>query len=405
MPPTLKLGSVDSGAMPSDRSELVRPYHDWTSKPTQFRGEADNVWRPLAAVAGTHVATLQNRLRATGFYPMGPIDGVFGYRTQSAVRLFQEYVRTIGGDAGIGKPDGIAGRNTHARLDDWIAAGVSADWTAGDAMQGDIFDGLNRIREHFRARPNEPSIAALTGFTGPTSSRQVADWRFDPADIHMIGIRRANTRIVEENGKYFRRNDDILVLLVNGVRIVLRGSTDPSPSMAKRSDAAFMIRGQHEYRFGWHKLSTVGRNPVRVYRAFKPRSTNGVLVVRAEKGQLTPASYANGASSNYTINIHWSGAGTSNWSAGCQVFAGKRYKNHKGDIIDMSGIASRSYGDLGRMTRGAYNMVVDLATIHAKDIRCESSDVIYYTLLYEDDLKVVPGSAGIDFKALVRDLS
>ena len=50
--------------------------------------------------------------------------------------------------------------------------------------------------------------------------------------------------------------------------------------MAGRKDAAFLIRGQHEYRFGWHKISTVGSNTVKAYRAFKTKSNKGVLVVR-----------------------------------------------------------------------------------------------------------------------------
>ena len=175
--------------------------------------------------------------------------------------------------------------------------------------------------------------------------------------------------------------------------------------MAGRKDAAFLIRGQHEYRFGWHKISTVGSNTVKVYRAFKTKSHKGVLVVRAKDGQLTPASYTEGAQPNPTINIHWSGAGSSNWSAGCQVIAGKKYKNFRNEIIDLSASASAGYADLGGKTRGAYNLLIDLVTVFSKDIRCGSSDTILCTLLYEKDLASMPESAGIDFKQLVEELS
>jgi len=245
----------------------------------------------------------------------------------------------------------------------------------------------------------------LNNFTGTTCTRRVEDWAFNPNDTHLIGVRRNDTSLVLKNDKFVRRNDDIFILLVNGIRIVFRGSTDPSPSMAGRDDAAFLIRGQHEYRFGWHKLSSIGSGTEKVYRAFKPKSDSGVLVVRAKNGQLTPASFTNGAQANFSINLHWSGAGTSNWSAGCQVIAGKMYRNIKNDIINLSGSASPGYAGLGKKTRGAYNQLTDLTTVFADDIRCSSSDKLLYTLVNEGDLAAVPGGAGIDFKALVAELS
>ena len=232
----------------------------------------------------------------------------------------------------------------------------------------------------------------------------MADWKFDSNDIHLIGIRRDDTSVILKNGKFVRRNDDIFVLLVNGVRFVFQGSTDPSPSMANREDAAFLIRGQHEYRFGWHKISTIGSDTVKVYRAFRPKSSNGVLVVRARNGQMTPSSYAHGAQANSSINIHWGGAGTTNWSAGCQVIAGSKYKNIRNETVDLSKSASPGYAALNLKTRGAYNVLIDAATVFADDFRCSSSDTLYYTLLYENDLTKVRDSAGMDFKQLITDL-
>ncbi len=58
---------------------------------------------------GSAVAELQQRLRAAGFDP-GPIDGIFGTRTQSAVIAFQRSRGLV--------PDGIVGVMT------WTALGV-----------------------------------------------------------------------------------------------------------------------------------------------------------------------------------------------------------------------------------------------------------------------------------------
>ncbi len=371
----------------------------------QFRGEANSTWFKLAANEGSDVMMLQLYLQSMGFNPKGPMDGIYGYRTLSAVRLFQEYVRTVDHDLAIGKADGIAGPKTRARVDQWVGNGIKANFKPVDKIQKSIFTGLKLLRHHFLTQPADPATDALNRYTSPSSSRKVADWKFDPNDIHLIGIRRDDTSLILRDGKYVRRNDDIFVLLINGSRFVFRGSTDPSPRMAGRDDAAFLIRGQHEYRFGWHKINTVGSDVVKVYRAFKPKSSHGVLVVRAEDGQLTPSSYAKGAEANYSINIHWSGAGTSNWSAGCQVIAGSRYKNMRNEIVDLSRSASPGYATLNLKTRGAYNVLIDLATVFSDDFRCDSSDTLYYTLLYEKDLLHAPESAGLDFRQLIAELS
>ena len=275
---TLKLGCADAAEVPSDIGQCTAPYHDWPGNPGEFRAEPNNVWRSLAAKGNSQVAMLQRNLKIIGFYPKGTADGIFGYRTMSAVRLFQEYVRTIEGDSAIGMADGIAGKNTLTRIDKWIANGKTADWTPADDKQSKIFAGLNQLREHFLTQSPDAATMALNNHPSPSSTRKVADWKFDPGDIHLIGIRRDDTSVILKNDKFVRRNDDIFVLLINGFRLVFRGSTDPSPSMANREDAAFLIRGQHEYRFGWHKIRTVGSNTVKVYRAFKPKSNNGVLV-------------------------------------------------------------------------------------------------------------------------------
>ena len=63
------------------------------------------------------------------------------------------------------------------------------------------------------------------------------------------------------------------------------------------------------------------------------------------------------------------------------MIAGKKYKNIKNEIVDLSDSASAGYADLGAKTRGAYNMLIDLATVFADDIRCGGSDTLLYTLV------------------------
>jgi hypothetical protein len=74
-------------------------------------------------------------------------------------------------------------------------------------------------------------------------------------------------------------------------------------------------------------------------------------------------------------------------------------------IVDLSRSASPSYATLNLKTRGAYNVLIDLVTIFSDDFRCNSSDTLYYTLLNEKDLKHAPGSAGLDFRQLIAELS
>ena len=119
------------------------------------------------------------------------------------------------------------------------------------------------------------------------------------------------------------------------------------------------------YTFGWHKVT----NEKKIYRALRPAS-EGVLVFRDKDGNqaLTEADLVKGldATPNKTINIHWSGIGKTNFSAGCQVIAGASYINDKKTLINCRHFASTSYGELGgRKTRGAYNLLADLILTYA----------------------------------------
>ncbi|HNG90644.1 MAG TPA: hypothetical protein PK858_10585, partial [Saprospiraceae bacterium] len=91
---------------------------------------------------------------------------------------------------------------------------------------------------------------------------------------------------------------------------------------------------------------------------------SGVLVYRVPNAKgLTPEEVAGGLDRSPVedINIHWSGMGGYNFSAGCQVIAGKSYINHRDEVVQMGQYAATSYSELGGSKgRGAYNMFTDL---------------------------------------------
>ena len=219
---------------------------------------------------------------------------------------------------------------------------------------------MQKAKEHYGARPN-PILQLSEKYARPTDTKKIKDWDTSPDTIHLIGIRRN-----QDTSSKKRENDDLFVLLIKGMVFKFWGSTDPSQGMAgKRQDEPFLIEGQHNYKFGWHKVSEAQQ----VYRALKP-ANHGVLVFRDRdnNNSLTESDIAKGLDqqSNNSINIHWSGKGETNYSAGCQVIAGQSYSNHEGKVIDCSAFASPGYSDLkyGK-TRGAYNVFTDLILCYA----------------------------------------
>ena len=72
------------------------------------------------------VADLQRALVALGFFPGGKVDGICGYRTRSAMRLFQEYVRSIEKRPCV--PDGRFGPSTREHVQRWVSAGQRPVW-------------------------------------------------------------------------------------------------------------------------------------------------------------------------------------------------------------------------------------------------------------------------------------
>lgn len=96
---------------------------------------------------------------------------------------------------------------------------------------------------------------------------------------------------------------------------------------------------------------------------------------------------SNSLEANNSINIHWSGIGTSNWSAGCQVIVGKNYINNHNELVDCSEFSSTAYNDLttsSKKTKGAYNVLADLVVCYSKP----GIDHVLYTLGREESLNL-----------------
>lgn len=369
---TLKLGIVDQNSMPANKKQFLSSFHsgmaDSLQQLQQFRDES--TWRPFTQMSGNSVRDLQQFLKDAGFMPKATMDGIFGYSTQSAVRLFQEYLRSIEGDATIGVPDGIVGPNTWAHIETW-KKNKKAENPEFVCQWGQIssqkptpefskwIDLLNQAKNHFiSVKDSHPIVKLVENYNRPTDTKKVGDWDTSPNTIHLIGIRRNQEKAVQNQ----RENDDLFILLINGMVFKFWGSTDPNPGMSDRSEIPFLVESQHEYQFGWHKLSDMNK----VYQALRPASA-GVLVFRDKDMDraLTEKDIARGfdpAGPNTTINIHWSGVGSTNFSAGCQVIAGNAYQDHNGVLRNCSSFAARNQGDLANSgkTRGAYNVFADL---------------------------------------------
>ncbi len=383
------LGNVDADATPANKSDFLSRFHgtfsDVLKRKQQFRDESNSAWTDFKALPGNGVRELQQFLHDAGFLIRpDTVDGIYGYTTQAAVRLFQEYVRTVKGDASIGVPDGVAGPNTLAHVEKWKQdkTGV-CEWGRTSAQNPSTeftqwMQLLAKAKDHFLANPS-PIQQRVEAYTKPADTRKIKDWDVSPETIHLIGLRCGQDVF---NGR--RDNDDLFVLLIRGMVFKFWGSTDPNPQMADRKDIPFLTEGQHHYQFGWHKVS----DEKTVYRALRPASV-GVLVFRDKNGDaaLTADDIARGLDEkpNSTINIHWSGVGRANFSAGCQVLAGHSYINHKAELVPCAKFAATSYSELGsQKTRGAYNVFTDLLLAYAPP----GVRTIAYTLGQDNTLRL-----------------
>ena len=369
----------------------------------KLRGVKDSEWVSFrkAEADDMKVADIQHFLKEAGFFPFGKIDGICGYRTVSAIRLFQEYVRTVEGDASVGYPDGVLGPTSVRHLQRWKAGNRNADWTrfsntSPSPEYTKWMNWLEQIKQKYSASPNK-TLQLVNQQTKTGDTLKVVNWDFTPSKIHLIGIRRNEAKTDLKPGE--RRFDDGFALLINGLVFKFYGSTDPGATENPKG-APFLVQGQHHFRFGWHKLNDPKLGRERAYHALKPAGA-GVLVVRSKDPVLNDADLTGGLEINPSINIHWGGEGVNkrglplvgSWSEGCQVIVGKGYVDHNNKSIDCAECNARSYDSLGTknskgvyQTRGAYTVVSDLvASLSGND------NVVRYTLLYEQDLSAELG--------------
>ncbi|WP_282124458.1 peptidoglycan-binding domain-containing protein [Algibacter mikhailovii] len=388
---TLFLGSYDTGKRPADRTQFLKPYHmdGLLIGKVSFRDDDRTKWRSFRETEGSEVLKLQQFLFKAGFMPRASFDGVFGYVTQAAVRLFQEYVRTVEGMSQM-VPDGIVGSGTLKQMKRWSDTGQVSTWGKmsienPSTQYSKWMTLLEKAKSHY-THNSGPILKALNALSKTYATKKPLDWDFSPNKIHLIGVRRAQTQSAEK-----RKNDDLFFLLINGMVFTFWGSTDASAKMAQRHDEAFLIEGQHEYRFGWHKIT----NERKIYRALKPLDHRGVMIIRDWDGdnaytnkdikEKDATGKLKGLRVNNSINIHWSGIGGTNFSAGCQVIAGKSYLDHNNNLQDCSKFASVSYSGLTqskKKTKGAYNVFTDLILCYAP----KNVTSIRYTLGREESL-------------------
>jgi len=382
----LYLGSCDAGKKPRSRKVFLKPYHidGLLINKVSFRDDDRTKWRSFREGTDDAVLKLQQFLFKAGFMPRAAFDGVFGYVTQAAVRLFQEYVRTMENVTNM-VPDGMVGSGTMSHITRWEKENKVSEWGKMSSNNpsksySDWMQLLQQAKQHYTSNPG-PILKHLNSLSKTYSTKKPSDWTFNTNDIHLIGIRRKQTQSAIR-----RENDDLFVLLINGMTFTFWGSTDASVNMAGRKDEAFLIEGQHLYRFGWHKISVEKK----IYRALKPQKPRGVMIIRDwdnDNAYTDEDIKVNGLRVNPSINIHWTGIGRSNFSAGCQVIAGKSYLNHKNDLQDCSKFASASYGGLttsNKKTKGAYNVFTDLILCYAP----QNITHLYYTLGREDSLNL-----------------
>lgn len=328
------------------------------------------------------VAQVQQGLKDAGFFTAGKVDGICGYRTQSAIRLFQEYVRTYEKVADM-TPDGRFGPMSQKHLKRWLDGKlvsewvpVMAQWQAGTLPEGDYtrwLGLLERAKQRYLADPS-PEVRKVNEFKDKSSTYKVADWNFDPKiPVHLIGIRRE-----EATGL----SDDVFILLTKGLVFMFQGSTEPGEPADPKVGFPFLMTGQHDYHFGWHH---------KIYLALRPLT--GVLVARWPERQYDARAVDKGLTPNGTINIHWGGRGVrgniGKWSEGCQVISGSVYINPHQDFIDCRGfmaIGSDEPSTNPAKTRGAYNVVLDAVTALSSD----QQPIVKYTLLAEADLDLDP---------------
>ena len=402
----LLLGRVDEHvtSTTAERKDYLDLYHHpagFVDGQQRFRDDTRNLWRPWEVLPGRRITALSHFLRQAGFMPYASHDGVFGYVTQAAVRLFQEYVRTTEqttkhADETTLWPDGVVGPHTTAHIRRWQSQGLRCRWDerSATADHNRWIDGLNRIKAQYAAGPGH-QLRVVSALSERGDTLLPRDWSFAPNDPQLIGIRYHDQQPLTSTQR--RAADDLFVLLINGRTFYFTGSVDANPACRRE---AYLIEGQHRYRFNWHNIGPSRRD--RIYKAARPAS-RGVIVARDVHGHnaLTDDNLLDGIDPqpNPTINIHWNGLGLSNWSAGCQVISGSSYRNDLGQRVDCSAFTARNDGQRGtrrreggpRLTMGAYTVLSDLLLCYTPPDPAGQKPTFRYTLLHSNLLQKVSG--------------
>ena len=378
----IQLGSFDSIVTPADREAYLRQAAAIAGAPGHQAAEGSDKlsFSPFAPEQKQTmtVSDLQAALTTIGFFPGGKVDGICGYRTRAAMRLFQEYVRSVEKLPCV--PDGRFGPSTEEHLQRWMRGGLVSTWaptieqwrseSLGQTEYTDWLSLLEKVKDKYLASPT-PMLTLVNAFTGRTDTRKVADWDFSSNAIHLVGIRRS-----EKTNRF----DDLFVALIKGLVFKFQGSTDPGATSHPRG-APFLVQGQHDYHFGWHKNQHLALRP----------SDRGVLVVRSKDDfRLDAADLRTGVESNNTIHVHWGGKGLTfevkTWSEGCQVINGSAYIGPDNERVDCSTFVAINNSEIASSpskTRGAYNLLADLVLGLGNDV---AGNAVRYTLLMEEDL-------------------
>lgn len=383
----IQLGAFDAGVSSGARDAYLKELETLTRVPlAQVAAGSDRIafasHTPDATQPMT-VAEIQQALKDIGFFPGGKVDGICGYRTVSAIRLFQEYVRTIERLPSV--PDGRVGPEVQAHLRRWLDTRPAMAWapaierwrtgTPGESEYATWLAFLERVKARAMASPTR-MLRMVDAFKGRSDTRKPADWDFSPRHIHLVGVRRAQAN---------RKFDDVLVLLIKGLVFKFQGSTDPGSVAEDAPGAPFLVQGQHEYHFGWHR---------KTYPALRPLGP-GVLIVRSKTDfTLDEADLDNGLEANASINVHWGGLGgrrdVDAWSNGCQVINATAYMPPSGEVVSCAAFAAVNQKEIlaaPSKTRGAYNVLLDLVTALGSDL---PTPTVKYTLLTEADLDLDP---------------
>ncbi len=199
---TIKLGTLDSDVTDSACEIYIQNLSQITRLPfSQVKDGLDKFakQRLLAPVADSlSVAGAQRALKAIGFFSSGQIDGIYGYRTQSAIRLFQEYVRSVEKIADV-VPDGQLGPATQFHIQRWVSGSLKSSWhQIMDQFKAGVVGAeysswlalLEKVKQQYLANPSK-MLQKVNAYGGSACTRKVSDWDFStPSNVHLIGIRQ-----------------------------------------------------------------------------------------------------------------------------------------------------------------------------------------------------------------------